>query len=212
MADSIDAEGMKRGRRFLLRKDPELGVWMKKIGPLDAPPRKPTQFVSLSRTLISQQISNRAAQTIIARSFALCEKTGHPRPKDWLSLSDAKLSSAGLSVQKISYLRALSEAFSSGALAKKRLSALPQEKLEGLLTEVRGIGLWTAQMFAIFDLRRPDVFSSGDLALRNGMARVRGLEKLTPRECDAWAERWSPWRSVASLYLWRIAHYREQQT
>ena len=191
----------------LKRVDPALAPWFGRIGPLELRPARPA-FRSLCRAIIAQQVSNRAAATMIARCFALCARPGHPRPGDFLRLDDASLQSAGISRQKRGYLRSLAQAFDSGHLRNYRFVHRPEEEIIEALTRVTGIGRWSAEMFLLFSLGRPDVFSGGDLALRAGICRVDGLESITPAQAIERALVWSPWRSVASLYLWRISHWQ----
>ena len=201
----LDAAAMTRGRRELSRSDPRLAPWIRAVGPIDLP-RPPSHFRSLLRAIIAQQLSNKAAKTIITRVFALCPSPHRPRPCDLLALPDDALRGAGLSGQKLGYVRELSRAFAEGHLRGYPFSRRSDERIVDALIRVRGVGRWTAEMFLIFSLRRPDVYSTGDLALRHGLERLEGRE-LTPSETGELARAWSPWRSLASLYLWRIAHW-----
>lgn len=192
----------------LRQVDPALARWLPLIGPLELIPHRPA-FRSLCRAIIAQQVSNKAAATMITRCFALCHQPGRPTPADILRLGDEELQSAGISRQKRTYLRALAEAFDSGHLKGFRFGNRPDPVITEALLRVTGIGQWTAEMFLLFSLGRPDVFSGGDLALRAGICRVDERASITPSEAINRAQCWSPWRSVASLYLWRISHWKE---
>ncbi len=191
----------------LRRVDPALAPWFERIGPLELIPHRPA-FRSLCRAIIAQQVSNKAAATMIERCFALCHQSGRPAPGDFLRLTDDELQSAGISRQKRTYLRALADAFEHGHLKDFRFGNRPDTVITEALVQVTGIGQWTAEMFLLFSLGRPDVFSGGDLALRAGICRVDERASITPSEAITRAQCWSPWRSVASLYLWRISHWK----
>lgn len=197
-----------QGSAVLARRDPALGRWMGLVG-TPGLRRQPHRFGALCRSIIAQQISAHAARAIHARFVALFDPPGRPVPPQLLALPEPSLRTCGLSARKIAYLRALAEAFHGGPLAGLRLGALPDEAVVDHLTRLPGIGIWTAEMFLIFSLGRPDIFSVRDLALRNGVQRVRG-RTLTHAEILDEAARWTPYRSVASLYLWKIAHSREE--
>jgi len=197
---------LAEGVGVLSRRDPALGRWMRAIGPVTLR-RSPSQFGALCRSVIAQQVSAGAARTIHARLCACFAPARGPDPARLLALDEAELRACGLSRQKIRYLRAIAEAYHRGALRGARLGCCPDEEVVHRLTRLPGVGPWTAEMFLIFSLGRPDVFTVRDLALCNGVRRLRG-RALEPARIERVAARWSPWRSVASLYLWRIAHWR----
>ena len=194
--------------RALAKADPALGAWMRLI---ERPrlTRQYSHFASLCRAICAQQLSNKAAQTICARVFEGTSRTRGPTVECLRARSDAQLREAGLSRQKVRYIRALCDAFGEGHLKGYRFSGRDDETIIQDLTEVAGIGRWSAEMFLIFNLHRPDIFSGGDLALHNGLMRIDRCEGLGPKDCEARAQRWAPYRSVASLYLWRIAHWKD---
>ena len=198
------------GADVLRRRDRRLGSWIERIGNVSLR-RQRSHFVALCRSIIAQQLASAAAATIFARFAALFEPDGKPTPEAVLGQSQAKLRACGLSQQKIRYLLALATAFADGDLACVRVSTLADEEVSERLTQVPGIGVWTAEMFMIFALGRLDVFSVGDLALRNAVQRVEGKE-LSKDQILKVAERWSPYRSVASLYLWRVAHWPSESS
>jgi DNA-3-methyladenine glycosylase II len=204
---------MKEALRELPRLDPAFRPWLTRVAPPALPPRRPP-FRTLAEAILSQQVSGAAAETICRRTFALCTDPARPDPGDIRRLCDtedgrATLRGSGVSPQKLGYLDALSHAFSGGPLDGFPFARRSDEEVAAALTAVKGIGRWTAEMFLIFGLRRPDVFSPGDLGLRKGVARLHNLDDPSPAECAARAEAWKPWRSVASLLLWRVAHWKE---
>ncbi len=211
MSDVLSAARMKQAREELAAADRRLAVWMDRIGPLRLK-RPASYFSTLCESIISQQLSAKAAKTIIRRTFALCADPRLPQPGELHALCRdtqgiEKLRAAGLSAQKLSYLEDLSRTFTNGRLRRFPFGRASDEEVIEALTAVKGIGLWTAEMFLIFGLRRPDVYSSGDLALRNGLMRVAGKQDLTPAQCETYALRWKPFRTVASMYLWKVAHW-----
>jgi len=203
----LDDDGMRRGVRALRRLDPSLGPWIDRIGPIRLP-RATSHFRSLFRAILSQQLSNRAAKTICGRALALFESPARPHPEELLAIPDPALRAAGVSAQKVGYVRDLARSFVEGDVDPRRLSRMDDEGVIDALVGVKGVGRWTAEMFLIFSLRRPDVFSPRDLALVAGTRRLAGDAAASPARCGELAARWAPWRSVASLYLWRIAHWR----
>ncbi|MFP6738115.1 MAG: DNA-3-methyladenine glycosylase 2 family protein [Planctomycetota bacterium] len=203
----LNSELLKKGCRILAAADPALGLWIETIGPLSFRPR-PERFHSLCRAIIGQQLSNAAARTIHRRFLSLFAPARRPTPARLLKLEPRRLQGCGLSEKKALYLRELAAAFDGGHLRHRRLSKMSDEEIIELLIPLPGIGRWTAEMFLIFCLGRPDIFSIGDLALRAGVARVAGRE-MKDRELLEHAAAWAPWRSIASLYLWKIAHWKD---
>jgi DNA-3-methyladenine glycosylase II len=198
--------------RELPRRDPAFRPWLKRVEPPRLPPRRPP-FQTLADAILSQQVSGPAAETICRRTFALCADPARPAAADIRRLCDTEegrlaLRAAGVSPQKLGYLDALAHAFSGGPLDGYSFARRTDEEILTALTAIKGIGRWTAEMFLIFGLRRPDVFSPGDLGLRKGVARLHDLDDPSPFECAQRAEAWMPWRSVASLVLWRVAGWR----
>lgn len=201
----LNSESLKKGSRTLIGTDLALGCWIETIGPLSFRPR-PGRFHSLCRAIISQQLSAAAARTIHGRFLALFAPTRRPTPARVLKARPQRLRSCGLSKKKAFYLRELAVAFDSGPLQRRRFLQMSDEEIIELLIRLPGIGRWTAEMFLIFCLGRPDIFSLGDLALRAGVERVAG-RPLENHELLERSAAWSPWRSIASLYLWKIAHW-----
>lgn len=167
--------------------------------------RSGDRFEALCRIIVGQQVSTAAARTIWARVVAAYD--GAPSAERLLQPeAEATLRAAGLSGRKASYMIGLGEAVSAGELDPWQLDALGDEEVIDALVAMRGLGRWSAEMFLIFDLGRPDVFSGGDLGLRRGIQITYALEEPpTPERASEIAARWSPHRSLASLYLWAAA-------
>ena len=162
-------------------------------------------FQSLVRSIIFQQLSGKAATSILNKFVLLFKPKKFPKPKDVLKLSDAQFRSAGVSLQKAGYLRDLSAKFIDGTVNSKKLPKMSDEEIVEHLTMVKGIGEWTAHMFLIFALNRPDVLPTGDLAIRKGFMKAFSLRTVPDKEKMVFlAKPYSGERSYLSLYLWGI--------
>jgi DNA-3-methyladenine glycosylase II len=195
-------DNFHRARRHLSRRDPVLRRLIAAVGPCTLRP-EPDGFRSLVRAIISQMISTKAAQSIFAKLQA---SLGRKKltPASILSLDEATLRGVGLSGTKARGLLDLAERVRSGVLPLARFPELSDDEVIRHLMVVRGIGRWTAEMFLIFSLGRLDVWAVDDFGLRAGVQAHFGLEGLPDRATmRAVAERWRPYRSVASWYLWR---------
>jgi DNA-3-methyladenine glycosylase II len=192
-----------RARRMLARRDPIMGDLMRQHGGCGlAGVQHADPFTALAHAIISQQLSTKAAATIAGRFDALCGPAG-PTPGAVEAVSDPQLRAAGLSGQKIGYLRDLCLRIRTGALRLDTIEALPDAGVIEALTQVKGIGRWTAEMFLIFRLHRPDVLPVGDLGILKAVQRVYGLRKVpTPDRLTRIGESWRPYRSIACWYLW----------
>ena len=191
-----------KARRTLARRDPILRDLMRRHGACGLADSQHTDpFQALVRAIISQQLSTRAAATIAARVDALLD--GSSTPANLAQVSDAQLRSAGLSGQKASYLRGLCEQVTGGSLLLETLDNMPDEEVIAALTRVKGIGRWTAEMFLMFRLHRPDVLPVGDLGIGKAVQRAYRLRTLpSPTRLLRLGESWRPYRSVACWYLW----------
>ncbi len=167
---------------------------------------KTKYFADLLEAITNQQLSGKAASTIFGRVRDLCK--GGIIPKAILKLSETKLRKAGLSYAKIKYIKDLSNKVKSGDLKIDNLDKLPDDEVKKELVEVKGIGPWTADMFLMFSLGRPDVFPVEDLGIKNGFEKVTG-KKFDKVDSAKFAEKyWTPYRTVASWYLWRSLENR----
>jgi DNA-3-methyladenine glycosylase II len=191
-----------KARRVLARRDPILRDLMRRHGPCGLADSQHTDpFQALVHAIISQQLSTKAAATIAARVDALLD--GLPMPATVAAVSDAQLRSAGLSGQKVSYLRDLCARIANGSLPLDTLDRMPDDEVIAALTRVKGIGRWTAEMFLMFRLHRPDVLPVGDLGIVKAVQRAYRLRTLpTPTRLLRMGESWRPYRSVACWYLW----------
>jgi len=192
-----------KARRLLARRDPVLRDLMRRHGACGlASAQHEEPFTALVHAFIGQQLSAKAAATI-GRRFDALFPAARPTPESVAALSDAQLRAIGLSGQKISYVRDLSARVRGGVLDLPALSGLADEAVIAELTQVKGIGRWTAEMFLMFRLQRPDVLPVGDLGIVRAVQRVYGLRKVpTPERLTRLGEPWRPYRSVACWYLW----------
>ena len=195
----------------LSRRDRRLGAWMKRLGPLPAEPRWRKSFDpvdALARAILFQQLSGKAAATIVGRVEAAIGSTRLHH--DTLGrVDDAALRACGVSGNKALALRDLAAGESRGEIPDlRRMSTMHQDEIVAALVPVRGIGRWTVEMMLMFRLGRPDVLPVDDLGIRKGAQRVDRQEAMpTPKELAARGEKWGPYRTYASLYLWRIADF-----
>ena len=193
--------------RHLASADATLAKLMELAGPFAMEIRRlHDPFEALARNIIYQQLHGRAAAAIHARVSALSGKS-KLRPEDILSAPDEELRGAGLSAAKLAALRDLAAKTLDGTVPTlARLRRMGDEEIVERLTAVRGIGRWTVEMLLMFRLGRPDVLPVGDFAVRKGFALAYGLEASPkPKELEQYGERWRPFRSVASWYMWRAA-------
>jgi methylated-DNA-[protein]-cysteine S-methyltransferase len=189
----------------LRRADPKLRRIIDHVGPY-APlgEVRHTPYEALVSSIVYQQLSGKAASTIARRLKGLTPGDSYPTPREVQKLSDAKLRQAGLSRQKTSYLRDLARHMEDRRLVPGRLRRLSDEEAIASLSQVKGIGRWSAQMYLIFHLGRLDVLPVGDLGFRTAVRKVYGLKELpTPKELEPMGERWRPYRSMATWYLWQ---------
>ncbi|XP_010070059.2 DNA-3-methyladenine glycosylase 1 [Eucalyptus grandis] len=196
----------------LRRADPLLSAL---IGSLEAPTfaSSARPFLALARSILYQQLATKAAQTIYARFLALFGGGGGGgedgedgvSPDSLLALSPQQLRQAGVSGRKAGYLHDLAENFRSGALSDESILEMEDEALLTALTRVKGIGVWSVHMFMMFSLHRPDVLPVGDLGVRKGVQAMHELKELPkPLEMEELCEKWRPYRSVGSWYMWRL--------
>ncbi len=186
----------------VLKKDPKLARIIKVVGKYQITTTS-NDFESLIEAIITQQLAGSAAKAISKRFRGLYGKR-FPKPADVLKTSDSKLRKTGLSGMKVKYIKDLSKNIESKKLKLRSLSKLSDDEIVEQLTQVKGIGHWTAEMFLIFSLGRMDVLPVGDLGLKKGVQLLNSSTKLpTPDEIEELAEKWRPYRTIATWYLWK---------
>jgi DNA-3-methyladenine glycosylase II len=192
---------MKEAIEHLRRQDPVLAQIIGRVGDYAIQFRDP-DFETLVKSIVYQQLSGRVASVIFGRLSAAAR--GKLTPENILRLRPSRMRALGLSTQKTAYIRDLARHTRDKRLVFEDLLDLPDAVVIERVTQVKGIGVWTAHMFLIFALRRHDILPTGDLGVRNAIRRAYGLAELpTPAEMERMAERWRPYCSIASWYLWR---------
>ncbi|MGI4867278.1 MAG: DNA-3-methyladenine glycosylase family protein [Janthinobacterium lividum] len=190
----------------LAQADPILAQAIAKVAAPVRPAAHEDLYLALLRAIVSQQISTKAAAAIWKRFTALFRPDGYPEPREVLRLEEDELREAGLSRQKIGYLKAIADYQERDLLNYEHLSQLDEEAFTTHLTAIKGVGRWTAQMLQMFALDQPDVFSEGDLGIQNAMRKLYNLEetgRALHKKMLLLAEPWRPYRSLACKYLWR---------
>lgn len=201
---------MSSAREQLAAADPKMAALIERVGEIDLETRlrrrseeRPADaYGALLRAIVGQQLSTKAARTIYGRILELFGGST-PAPEQLLEAGEADLRAAGLSGRKVSYVRDLASHVIEGELELDRLDRLADEEVVAEIVAVRGLGAWTAEMFLLFHLERPDVLSGGDLGIRKAVQIEYGLEEMpAPARVLEIGEPWRPHRSLASLYLW----------
>jgi len=192
---------MRKAVNHLKKCDPVLAAIIERVGPCRME-YGPPEFHSLAEAIIYQQLNGKAAVTIFKRFTDLA---GDPvTPEGILKLSDEQLRGVGLSKQKSAYVKDLAAKTRAGLLDFSRLIELPDDEVIKHLTQVKGVGVWTAQMFLMFTLKRPDVLPTGDYGVQAAIKKAYGKRKMPkPKDMEKIARAWSPYRSIACWYLWR---------
>ncbi|HSA97499.1 MAG TPA: DNA-3-methyladenine glycosylase [Candidatus Nitrosotenuis sp.] len=191
-----------------LKKDPKISNIIRRVGEYKISLVK-NPYRSLIDAIITQQLSGAAADSISKKFQELYQR--YPRPTDVLSTPDSKLRSAGLSKMKVTYIKDLSEKIQSKELRISYLKDKSDEEVIAHLTQVKGIGRWTAEMFLIFSLGRLDVLPVGDLGLKKGIQRLYSMPELPEKdEIEKIAEKWRPYRTVATWYIWKSLNQFEK--
>lgn len=192
----------QKAEKFLL-KDKYISSLVKKHGPCKIKPkRKKDYFLILTTSIIYQQLSIKAASAILERFKKGLD--GEVTPEKILKTKPQKLRQWGLSKQKITYLKDLARKTKKGEIELEKMGRLSDEKIVEELVAVKGIGPWTAEMFLMFSLGRPDIFPIDDLGIKNGMKQLLKKE-MKPAEMVKFSERWRPYRSIAAWYVWKRA-------
>lgn len=192
---------MRRALNHLKDSDPVLAGIIARVGPVKPAFRAPT-FHALARSIVYQQLNGKAARTIFERFETAAG--GELTPQSVLALSAEQMRACGLSRQKLSYLRDLAEKTLGGEVVFERLPEMSDADVIAHLTRVKGIGMWSAQMFLMFALRRPNVMPTGDYGIRAAMKKAYRKRRLPkPKEMLRIARRWEPYCTLACYYLWR---------
>lgn len=201
---SLTPAGYRKAERLLAERDPVLRRIIASCGRCGlARSQREDPFVALVEAIVWQQLSGKAAATIYARVLALLPDGGPPTPSALVALPEPALRAAGLSRAKTAYVRDLATKVLEGSVHLDALDHLDDDAVIAELTKVKGIGTWTAHMFLMFRLHRPDVLPVGDVGIVNAITRAYGLRRPpTPERMRKLAEPWRPYRSVACWYLW----------
>ena len=186
---------------FLSKKDPQLGAAIKEIGHVYREVI-PDLYAALVLQIISQQISTKGAETVYSR---LCDMLGPPTPQNICKTPVDKIQKCGMSMRKTQYIVDFSQSVINGALDLQALHTLSDDELCAKLSGIRGIGVWTAEMLMTFSMCRPDIMSFGDIAIHRGLRMLYRHRKITPQLFSKYKRLYSPYASVACLYLWEIA-------
>lgn len=193
-----------RAPAALIRRDPSFRPLVKNL-PRPAPWHTGTAFHSLARSILFQQLAGAAARTIYGRLVRSFATRPFPTAQELVEAPTRLYRAAGVSQQKERYLRDLAARFADGRINPRRLPHLDDEEVREALTQVLGIGRWTADIFLLFWLARPDVLPPDDLGIRKGVQLLRGLDgPPTPAEVAEIGQAWAPYRSTAAWYLWRV--------
>jgi len=194
--------------RYLSRVDPVMGRLIRSVGPFTLMPRsRRSPFESLARAIAHQQLHDKAAESILKRFIALFPRRRFPKPDELLAVKSTVIRKAGFSRPKIAALQDLAAKTLDGTVPTNRvIRSLDDDAIVERLIAVRGIGRWTVEMLLIFQLGRPDILPVDDFGVRNGFRIVYGLRTMPrPSEVLRYGERWKPYRTAASWYLWRAA-------
>lgn len=186
---------------YLCRQDAALGEHIRRLGIIERE-LTPDLFEALTSSIISQQISGAAAETIGRR---LKELVGDINPKNVLNYTVEEMRACGISARKASYIQAAAKAVHEGAVSIDNIPAMEDEDIIVMLDALPGIGRWTAEMMLIFSLSRPDILSYDDLGIRRGIMRIHNLTTLSREEFRHYRDLYSPYGTTASIYLWQIA-------
>tara|TARA_B110000881_G_scaffold40163_1_gene32635 strand:+ start:9337 stop:9948 length:612 start_codon:yes stop_codon:yes gene_type:complete len=196
---------IKKAVSSLFKKDSEIKLLLNSYEIDDLKPKK-NYFKSLTRTIIYQQLSGKAAQTISDRFISLYPSNDYPLPQDVLKTNHDLLRSVGISNAKAHYIKNIAEAFINGTVDHENLDQLSDTEIIDQLISIKGVGPWTIQMFLMFTLNRLDIFPTGDLGVQKGFKIYFKLKELpSPAEMILRAEVWRPYRTIMSIYFWKVA-------
>lgn len=205
-----DPPDWSEAEKHLKRVDPIMREAIERVGPCMLFPRR-NYFLALCKSIYAQQVSTTVANVLFTRFCGLFPRK-RPTPEALLEMSDQHLLPAGLSRQKRSYIRDLAEKFASGEVPTRRFPRMSDQEIIDALTSVKGIGRWTAEMFLIFVMNRPDVWPIDDLGVRKVAGHLYGLGRVAkPKELVHLADPWRPWRTIGTWYLWRWGGLDEEE-
>ena len=188
-----------------LKKDKIMQDLIKKFGKPDFKVGQ-DYFQSLLRSIVFQQLSGKAAQTIYERILNLLPKTTNLCPNEILKLDKDEMRKAGLSFQKINYVRNLADYFENNSFQKKDVESMTDEEISKELIQIKGIGQWTEDMFLMFTLNRADILPYKDLGIQKGIMQILNMKNLpSKKKMENYSRKWKPYRTIACWYLWRIA-------
>lgn len=198
----MTAEELVKARNYLIKKDPVLGNAIKNASPLEEIVGR-NYFLDLVESIISQQLSIKAADTIWGR-FQKLFSTDHITPEQVVKIDKEKMRACGISYQKISYIKDLAQKTIESGIVFEQFDIMTDEEIITELVKIKGIGRWTAEMFLMHCMGRADVFSYGDLGIRKAIQKLYNLQKEpTQEQAEKIAARWKPYRTVACRYLWK---------
>lgn len=187
---------------YLKKKDKKLGIAIERIGIIEREVM-PDLFTALIRSIVGQQISNKAAATVWKR---FQEQSAEMTPKSISNINIEIIQKCGMSMKKASYIKSISASVENGELKISELSNMTDQEVVKTLSALPGIGIWTAEMMMIFSMQRPNIVSWGDLAIRRGICTLYGHKELDKLKFERYKKRYSPYGSVASLYIWELSH------
>ena len=195
---------IKKAVKYLMKSDPELIPLLDAFKIQDLQPET-DYFKSLTRSIVYQQLSGKAAKTISDRFILLYKDKSYPTPVDVINIDHEKLRSVGLSNSKAQYIKNIAHAFLDNPDTYDSLEKMDDQDIIDTLITIKGVGPWTAQMFLMFTLNRPDVFPVTDLGVQKGFKHYYKLSEMpTPGQMLKKSEQWAPYRTVVSLYFWRL--------
>lgn len=186
---------------YLCKKDKRLGEVINRLGFIERAVI-PDLFEALVNSIAGQQISSKALETVWGR---ITERLSPITPEHFCEISDEEIRACGLSARKAGYIKSAAQRFADGSLNAEELKSLPDEELIKRLTELDGIGKWSAEMLMLFSLERMDVLSGGDFGIKRGLRMLYHHREITPELFERYRKRYSPYGSVASVYLWAIS-------
>ena len=195
---------IKKAVKYLMKSDPELIPLLDAFKIQDLQPET-DYFKSLTRSIVYQQLSGKAAKTISDRFILLYKDKSYPTPVDVINIDHEKLRSVGLSNSKAQYIKNIAHEFLDNPDTYDSLEKMDDQNIIDTLITIKGVGPWTAQMFLMFTLNRPDVFPVTDLGVQKGFQHYYKLSEMpTPGQMLKKSEQWAPYRTVVSLYFWRL--------